>query len=263
MKRIEELQKQLQELEVELKGHETTNYSINQEINKSIEKGMRSFFLNGVSDQVTLHNCTESGFNLHLPHQGYKDGREAIAVYFNKEDWRSYKINHIRPSFYSTTEASEYEFKRMVLIGRVGDILLRQQQEIVDTVNEILLSKREEVKECNTEYYNTKRKIENVRKEIADIQQQELINRLETEGLEFDTDKGIYFDAKFDLTYSNVRKLQILRKTTSGKSVDVKVTFEVHTWDGDKCEERDVIVDRVRMDNIVRFVNTYKNRITV
>jgi len=263
MKRIEELQKQVQQLEIELKGHSTKRHSINQEIDKSIEKVMRSFFLNGVSDPVTLHNCTQSGFDLYLPNPEYKNGREAVTVRFEKEEWRYYRINHIRPSFYSTSEASEYELKRMVLIGRVGDILLRQQQEIIDTVNEVLLSKREEVKESGRRLFDTGKKIDNAKKEIADLQQQQLIDRLESEGLEFDTDKSNYFDAKFDLTYSNVKKLQILRKTTSGKSADVKVTFQVNTWDGDKYEERADTVDRVRMDNIVRFVNIYKDRVTV
>ena len=82
------------------------------------------------------------------PQSGYSYNKEVLDLYFRSEDWTSGTATQIQTSFYSTTDNSEFELRRMILLGKVGQIILDQSQDILQQFNQIKSDTREEISQA-------------------------------------------------------------------------------------------------------------------
>ena len=206
------------------------------------------------------------------PQEGYKYNKELLTLYFNSKDWRDVEADRIETSFYSTSENSEYELRRMILIGKVGQIVLDFKDDILGKFNQIKADTKEELSKARRVEWDIEKEIKEVNEQIRLIEKENLFSKLENEGIEFKLPEGKSvnelpnIDVKFDRTIYNVKGLQIIKKTASGKSADLHLKVVNNIWNSDTKsynEKEDIrVVEKVRMDNIERFLEYNSKRIS-
>ena len=178
-------------------------------------------------------------------------------------------INRIETGFYSTTENSIFELNRMVVIGKVGQILLDYSDDIIACWNKVVGDFKEDIDKARKALWAKEAEIRDHEKEIRDLKNAELSKKLVSEGIQFEVDEeNLYrlpqLDVRFDWTVKNIRSMRILDKTKSGKSADIELGTIHKTYNSDKGEYELVFrnnkYERVRMDKIeyVLFYNKEK-----
>ena len=191
------------------------------------------------------------------PQPGYNYNKEVLDLYFRSKDWSSSVADQIETSFYSTTDNSEFELRRMILLGKVGQIVLDQSQDILHQFNTIKSDTQAEISKARTAEWDLEREMTNIKKSIQSLDLANLLNQLETEGIEFE-EADPYRLPTLDITATRcirrVKSIRITDRTTSGKSADIKVKTIEQSWDmfTESYVEREVehVFHKVRMSNI-------------
>jgi hypothetical protein len=204
--------------------------------------------------------------------EGYNYNKDLVTLYFKQENWRDVECKTIDTSFYSTTDNSEFELKRMILIGKVGQILLNSNDVILGDYNKVVSEFEGSIKKQYEQIYNLDKEITEVKKQINDIKKQELLTKVENEGIEFELEEGKSInelpnmDVKVDRCIYNVKGLQIVGKTTSGKSADLVLKVLQNVWNPNEdrydVKEEQRVVSRVRMSNVEQFLQYNSDRIS-
>jgi hypothetical protein len=202
------------------------------------------------------------------PQPGYNYNKEVLDLYFRSEDWSSSVADQIQTSFYSTTDNSEFELRRMILLGKVGQIILDQSQDILQQFNTIKSDTQEEISEARKTEWDLEREMTNIKKSIQNLEQENLLSQLETEGIEFIEDDPYRLpalDINANRNISRIKNIRITGKTSSGKSADIKVKTIEQAWDTDTQSyvdrEAERVFLKVRMSNIDSFIKHNSNKI--
>jgi len=202
------------------------------------------------------------------PQEGYNYNKEVLDLYFRSEDWKSETATQIQTSFYSTTSDSEFELRRMILIGKVGQIILDQSQDILQQFNQIKSDTREEISQARKVEWGLDKEIANLESLIQGIEQENILTQLETEGIEFTETEPyklptLWINANRNI--SRIKNIRITGKTSSGKSADVevKVIDQIYDMDTQSYIPREVELSfsKVRMRNIESLITHNKNQI--
>jgi hypothetical protein len=98
------------------------------------------------------------------PELGYNYNKQVLDLYFKNEHWSSQTATQIQTSFYSTTDNSEFELRRMILIGKVGQIVLDQSQDILHQFNTIKSDTQAEISKARTAEWDLEREMTNINK---------------------------------------------------------------------------------------------------
>jgi hypothetical protein len=206
------------------------------------------------------------------PQQGYSYPKDLVELYFKSEDWRDKTANEIQTSFYSTTDNSEFELRRMILIGKVGQIVLDFKDDILARYNQIISDTKEEISKVWKVFCDIESEIREIKNQIHQIEKENILSKVESEGIKFELPEGksVYelpnIDVKFDWTINNVKEIKVLNKTASGKSADVELKVMHNVYDTDiqsyKIKEQTQLVEKVRMNNIESFLLNNTKRIS-
>ena len=92
-----------------------------------------SFSINALRDGIYREELVS--FRIHV--KSFSESRERI----------------ISTSFYSTNTSSDFELNRMIIIGKVGQMLLDNKDVIIEGLNELDRKHSSEIKENNNEVY--------------------------------------------------------------------------------------------------------------
>ena len=115
-----------------------------------------------------------------------------------------------------------------------------------------------------TELFNVQKEIREQKKpfsaELSELKEQQLMKQL-MEGVELKMSeptkwsKGRFpeLQVKFNWTLRDVKKVKVLKLTTSGKSADLEITQEYKDWDGN-VQTATQKVERVRLSNVKSLV---------
>ncbi|MGA1048982.1 MAG: hypothetical protein ACO3UU_13325, partial [Minisyncoccia bacterium] len=104
--------------------------------------------------------------------------------------------------------------------------------------------------------------------EIESIQKAQLMNKLESDGIEFAIEEDKYYklpelDIRWDWQVRGVKKIKVLSKTASGKSADIElqVTYKAYNSESGKYEAvvKTDTYEKVRMDKIERMLSYNKS----
>ena len=206
------------------------------------------------------------------PQEGYSYNKELLSLYFRQKDWRDEVVDEIQTSFYSTTGNDEFELKRMVLIGKVGQIVLNFYDDVLGAYNKVLSQFEDTLTHQFKEIFGLEKEIRAVNEQIKLIEKENLLNKVESEGIEFQLPEGKSvnelpnIDVKFDWTLFNVKGIKIIKKTTSGKSADIGLKLLQNVWDPNtssyNVKEEQRVVSRVRMSNVEQFLQYNSERIS-
>jgi len=262
LEKIKELQGEIALFEKVKKSLEAKREIIQMQEEEALLKHYKQMF----SGALMEGDVVEKGYNGLYIKRKDPDGKynkEIVGVSFATKNWRDEEVDKIETSFYSTSENSEFELKRMITLGRVGMIILDFKDDIIAGYNQI----KESYKPSRVELFKTINKndmcIDECEKEIADIREQEIRNILNEGVIEFNITEPSSRNPRLEVRYNwdirDIKNLKILSKTPSGLSAKIEVTRLSNVWKEDAINETEIeeytdTFEKVRMSNIENFV---------
>lgn len=268
MKTVKELQKQIDQLQIERNTYDDRYDSLKNERDVELREFFKVVFDDYLLDDMSIE-ASDRGVKIERNIEG-KWNKELITIYFQKESYSSdAEITKLEPSFYSTVVDSTFELERMVLIGSIGKVLLSDYDKILERVNQIVDYTKQEREECLDKRYDLDSKISKIRSSIREIEKQQLFDKFEKEGLEFKVNKERPFKMpsiviRFDCSVNRIKSIKLIDKTKSGKSGTLEIVTYSKAWNNvTKQHDDQFTVDvykNVRMDNIESFLDEYADK---
>jgi hypothetical protein len=196
--------------------------------------------------------------------------KDILTLYFKNKDWRSSEINQIDTSFYSTSDNSLFELQRMVLLGKVGEILIDHSDDIIAGHNKIISDFAVTLREAEKANQELELELRAFGKEIEDIEEKVIQKKIATGIVKFkmrdDNPRTLpNLSIRWDWDLTNIEKIEILSKTASGLSANIKVKrcFKQYDYDNEDQEITKLVYqedtfDKVRMSKINNMINWNK-----
>ena len=214
-----------------------------------------------VSDSYVYFKRFKEDYNYH---------KELISLNVRAKSWRDDEADSIETSFYSTNDNSDYELKRMVTIGRVGMVILDFKDDIIAEYNSIKSSFRDKLKKASRDVSHLDHEISKMSTEISRIEEQEVLDKLNSDGVEFEVDKEDLYklpslSVRWNWEIRNIKKIKVLNETKSGKSVDIEIETCSNNYDYEK--EKTVFstnvrkFERVRRDKVDSLVTWNREKV--
>lgn len=271
MTRITILEQKLVQLEEKRKQASIARQNLEEARVAIISRMIHEYFEDVLEEEDTI-GVTSDRVSFKRRQEGYSYLKDLVEFYFKPKDWRDETSNEIQTSFYSTSENSEFELRRMILIGKVGQIVLDHKDDILVRYNQIKLDKKEEMSEAVKVVWAIGKDIEEVKDQIHRIEKENILAKVESEGIKFELTKGasVYkfpnMEVKSNLIVYNVKEIKVKNKTASGKSADIELKVMNKLWNRETQsydEKEDIkVVEKVRTNNIERFLQFNLTRIS-
>ena len=152
----------------------------------------------------------------------------------------------ISTSFYSTNSNSDFELNRMVVIGKVGQMLLDNKSDIILGWNELSEKRSTETEEAYREMGILEKELRELKLSLREIEKEEMYDILK-EGVHFKMDQF----ATLDINNKESRYLSYI-KLLSTKNKSVVVKYIGH-------RDEDFTTATVRLMHLERFIIRYSN----
>ena len=110
-----------------------------------------------------------------------KDGiyrEELVNFRIHTKSFSESRERIISTSFYSTNTSSDFELNRMVVIGKVGQMLLDNKNVIIEGLNELDVKCSSEVKETNNGVYALEKELRELKLSLKEIEKEEVYDVL-------------------------------------------------------------------------------------
>jgi hypothetical protein len=206
-----------------------------------------------------------------------KDSNYSILDMYVYDEWDGDKRSYNRIDFSTSSFRTEYETgKDMKWAAERFQLLAFYSKALSDNKDDILA----EMNKVNEKYskftyalYESKRplnkEVREINEKISKLEDEELMSKLMSDdGLTIqpkkDDKRGMddylpRFQVKFDWELYGVKGIRGVKKSASGKSVDLQVS--VRRGYGDEKRLEVIDVDRVRFDNVRSFIRRNQNQI--
>jgi len=267
MTKIEIIQKAIILNEEKILKLETKRKKVNEARTDELSRMYLKYFGECLVDDDTIEvSDTYCYFKRFDPDYNYH--KEMMSISVRPISWRDDEADKIETSYYSTSANNDFELKRMILIGKVGQVILDFQDDIIAEKNSISVSFKDKLSELNKEIWALEKKVREMKSEISTIENNALMKKVETDGIEFKLDEeNLYslpdLDVRFDWTVKNIKKIKVTGKTKSGKSGDLELVTVRKSWNSEKDEYELAYhtntYERVRMDKISYLVSWNKD----
>ena len=194
-----------------------------------------------------------TAFEICRPHPDYTYDKELITLRLS-EDWKKGGFKNITTSVYSTSDDSDFELERLITVGEVANILLDFKDDILGELNAYHDKFAHEYNKAYKLVSDCKADISKLETEKNNTYLEKAESLLKGEGLEFTGPKKGRIDIRWDWSVGNIQKAKIIRKSLSGKSADIKLTF---------TDGSDQTYEKVRMSNIENLEWQYRDYVLV
>ena len=262
-KRVELLEKKGKFLKSELENFKTTLGAVKAERSVEYKDVAEKYFGEVLTIEGDKINATDERieFLRNCPERNYD--KEVLTVYLRGESFRDNDVNRIETGFYSTSENSEFELNRMVLLGKAAEIILDHKDDILAEWNFVTESFSGKISDARKKVWKAERLISENGEKITAIENEIVKEKLFGEGIKFEMPEGgarhlPEFDARWNYRIDKVTSIRATRKTASGKSYDVEGTFAINRWDSDKneyyTEDSCFEIKAVKAENIDRML---------
>lgn len=187
----------------------------------------------------------------------FKIGHKDIGSINERSYWRDEgKDKKYYFNTYSTMCEDEFEFKRLIFNGKIALRMLTDMDSIKEAFM-IPFSKKEELDALQLECMLLQGEIKQKDYQMQEANRQDIIDKLNGEGMEWNSDKGFEFNRQWS-SYS-VKKVKVLKATKSGKTVDLEVIYAQYDWEYDndnnskrvEKEDRIVIHEGIKMEYVM------------
>ena len=262
-KRVELLEKKGKFLKSELENFKTTLGAVKDERSLEYKAVAEKYFGEVLTIEGDKINATDERieFVRNCPERNYD--KEVLTVYLRGESFRDNDVNRIETGFYSTSENSEFELNRMVLLGKAAEIILDHKDDILAEWNFVTESFSGKISDARKKVWDAEKLVTGNNEKITTLENDILKAKLFGEGIKFEMpERGARylpeFDARWNDRIDKVTSIRATRKTASGKSYDVEGTFAINRWDSEKneyyTEDSTFKCKSVRADNIERMI---------
>jgi len=156
----------------------------------------------------------------------------------------------IYKSFYSTSDSSVFEYERMVILGRVGELVLESGDDLTARYHNVSKAYSQLERGMNNNIYDTERSIRDKENQLRELEREEFIKLL-WNGVEFSRETFVTLQLKFnkiaDITYLEILNMK-------GKSAYIKYINRYNDM---------VYHDTIRYSNILDFASSksYRNAV--
>jgi len=205
------------------------------------------------------------------PHKDYSYLKEVLTLEMRSKSWRDDEIDSIRTSFYSTNENSDFELRRMVLLGKVGQVILDFKDDIIAEYNNVIDKFKISMSKVSKERYNLSKEIDEHYREVTAIKRAKLYKKVRTEGLVFGYEENKLrglpsLDIRFNHEVRFIRSIKIVGETKSGKSVDIEVETLRDQYDYETGESSIVSAgfrtyQKVRYDKVQSLIDWNEEKV--
>lgn len=172
--------------------------------------------------------------------------REMITIYAKQSYGNDSKILNLDTSFYSTSENSIFELERMVVIGRVAQLLLDKSEELISNLEFYYANYSKDSRALYKQRWGVEAQVKDLEKQLESINDSEVLDKL---------NKGVYFENPVQLTFrfndtSWIKYLKVKERKRAS------VTIEYISNYSDIVRE-----DKIRFNNIEAFIQHRKKAI--
>lgn len=248
--KINEIESRLENLSAERKEKQTN-------VLKKYIDTFDGFVVNYFSDKVSV-NVKDGNYSLldiYLYDEWDGDNRTCKKIDFSTSSFRT---------VYKTGDNMEWAAERFKMLAFYSKALADHMDDILAEINVIA----EKYNALNVKLYDKKRpfnqEVREINNKIDELIDEEMMLKLMSEdGLTIEPkSEDTYlprFQVKFDWELSSVKSIRGVRKSISGKSVDLQVSVRRGYGDDKSLEVIDV--DRVRFDNVRAFIRRNEDMI--
>ena len=157
--------------------------------------------------------------------------KEICKLDLRKNDWKSNKFDDLRISYYSTSESSEFELNRLIIIGKVAELVKDDKEGILYSHSQVSKKYNKVQSKIQKLIWNKESEINTINNEITqEANDKHRAKAFSSAGISFSKPKR--FDLKNGIQAWNVVNLRILGWVNENKkSVDIQTTSEHQVWD--------------------------------
>ena len=242
-----EIEQQLVSLKEELNTLETQVQDLYDQRNSSVKEVIEPLFKEYGVLQFDSYLAVSDKYLYIQREKVTNEGK-----FFGKEDLVYLRIedNKIHKNFYSTTDSSTFEFERMVVIGKVGEMVLKSGDTLLEVFDNVFRSYSELIREVYNSIAKIKGDIRTRENNLREMEKDEFI-RLLRNGVEFNNDRFVTLQVKANKSV-DITSLHLL--DTKGKSAYIKYRSRYSGIE---------MYDTIRFINILEFVESKSNRNSV
>jgi hypothetical protein len=179
----------------------------------------------------------------------YKEELVSFRIHNSSYSLEGNRERVISTSFYATNADSDFELNRMIVIGKVGQMLLDNKSNIILGWNELSKKRSSKTEEIYREIGILEKELRELKLSLKEIEKEEMYDTLK-EGVHFKMDEFV----TLDINNKESRYLSYVKLlSTKDKSVVVK-------YIGHRDEDFSTVT--VRLMHLERFIVRYSNLLT-
>ena len=146
--------------------------------------------------------------------EGTSYDKEIFTLYVERLDYSSTVYDNVRINYYTTCTNSEFEIDRLILLGKIAEIVKTKKELILNVYNENCLAFKEELSSIRKNSYKLEDEIKTLETEIKKIKLDELLQDL-TNGVVFLNPTLLWINSKnrFNIKTAKVVKLNKIKGT--------------------------------------------------
>jgi hypothetical protein len=242
MKQVQILQAQLNDLNNQEELIKADILATQNDYFGRLEDKFYDIFKNILPEDITLRVSFGGVSFVKLDERG-TSLTDVFNIYFQKEYGSSDEYTDCYLSYYSTRCDSEYEFNRLITLGKIAELLKSEKEMIVKINNDAWMEYKEKVDSKYKAQYKLTEQISSIKKQLNDLNKETLKKELFTNGVMFLNRKNVKLKSNYTPTLQYI-KLEDVSK--SGKKA--KAVFKL--WGNDTL----MFEDKVNVENIIKQV---------
>jgi exonuclease VII small subunit len=228
-----------------------TKYSALKSKGYELERKRNSDFHSYLEPQFKLFNILDFNCYLYVSDNYFYIKRkvdedswdkELITVSAREEWMKKSEIRYsdLSTSFYSTSENSQFELERMIIIGRTAQMLLEKKEDILSNLNQIYENFNSMIWPIREETYEYERQIKALNEILNNIEIEDALSMLEN-GVNLENHPKLHIRANEERYIKYLKLIEL-----KGKSAYIEY---ISTWDGDR-----ITIERVKLDVFKSFI---------
>ena len=252
MTRIDTLESGITKLTAKLGIAKKEYFTFTEELREGYTSIAKTYFGGGIPLEDVTIEAGRDGSTIYFkrPQQGYSYLKEIFEIRF-KEDWRTGEFTEMNTSVYSTSDNSDWNLERLILVGDMCQVVLDYRDDVLGEYNMYRSKAAPKKKDLQRAVRDIEMNIESFQKQIEDFKRDDALKLLEGDGLKFN-DTKLTLEVKYNRTVQGVTSAKILSKTKSGLSAAIELTRQY--YNGETSRE---VYENVRMTNIDYLLSQY------